>query len=124
MPPDLNHPQPATPILVPPTYMPVVSTYPPQETFAPGPSTILPIYPEEIGQNVKAPGTLKSKPGGEYKTTQEPITQPAIQSTIGAYEGEEEGGEKEATEEWSTVGGQTSLKTTVKGKDFVRVINF
>ncbi|KAI6188721.1 hypothetical protein M3Y98_00384500 [Aphelenchoides besseyi] len=40
-----------TPILIPPTYMPVVSTYPPAETIAV--PTLLPIYPVEIGQNVK-----------------------------------------------------------------------
>ncbi|KAI6218441.1 hypothetical protein M3Y95_01164500 [Aphelenchoides besseyi] len=42
-----------TPILIPPTYMPVVSTYAPAaETIAV--PTLLPIYPVEIGQNVKA----------------------------------------------------------------------
>jgi hypothetical protein len=42
-----------TPVLVPATYMPVVSTYPPEESFGQMPSTVLPIYPYEIGQNVK-----------------------------------------------------------------------
>ncbi|CAD5216995.1 unnamed protein product [Bursaphelenchus okinawaensis] len=49
------------PILIPPTYMPIVSTYPP-DTEAEKWPTVKPIYPHEIGENVKvlggADGTL------------------------------------------------------------------
>jgi hypothetical protein len=107
--PDLGYPQSATPVLIPPTYMPIVSTYPPQETFAPGPSTLLPIYPE-IGQNVKNTQNVKQKPGEEvHRTTREPepITQPAVQSTIG--EGE---GFTERPGEWVT--SDHGISTTIK----------
>ncbi|CAD5222976.1 unnamed protein product [Bursaphelenchus xylophilus] len=47
------------PILVPPTYMPIVSTYPPETEGNEWP-TVRPIYPHEIGENVKPEGNLRA----------------------------------------------------------------
>lgn len=67
--------------------MPIVSTYPPDEKGPPV-STVLPIYPEEIGQNVKAPAVGKPGQKPTAKVT-EPVTIPAIQTTIGELLGAE-----------------------------------
>jgi hypothetical protein len=87
---------PATPVLIPLTYMPIVSTYPPAETQGPPVSTLLPIYPK-IGQNVKSTTAGRSGQKPTAKVT-EPVTIPAVQTTFGEYEG----GVETTTEEWAT----------------------
>lgn len=90
--------------------MPVVSTYRPEDYFGSIISTLLPIYPDEIGQNVK--GVPSIKPTYEEVSTKilQKTTQAAVQSTIG----------QETTQRvdiWTT---EESLETTtsVKGKTY------